>query len=758
MNLKKYMLIAWQSSVGVEDADSPSRTVERVLWFNLPSDVVIVIDISDPHAFPVLRTSTALISALNDKSAFVLQDDPFSKLLIPEKKIDEKHKHYRDQAWEEIAPLLENESPEFMLYKWVRGPMISAHCARSLRTKRGKHVLLSRVTVNKRLRLWWQSGCKKNAFLPQFYNCGAPGQKRVSGAAEVSRNNPQLGRRSALTIANGQVETGMGVRLTQESKRILERGVKNYLKTGEKWSRTRAFDYISHNFFYEKIEMVGGVPTPILFPADKRPSFNQFRYWYETEGCDVVKEKKARDGDLAYELEGRELLGDSTQMGSGPGSLYQIDATIANIFLVSSLDPTRIIGRPVVYGGIDVFSHVLPGFAVNLEGPSWLGAMLALDNIAMDKVAFCAEYGITIDEYQWPCTGLPEAILADRGEFEGYDPDTLINSFDMLIHNTGPYRADWKGLIERQFGIADEKVVKFSPGYVPPRKRTRGNPDYDLTAALTLNDFRKLLICYVLSYNLNHYLKGYRKDKFMIADHVQRYPLDIWHWGIKHRSGHLGELAHDIIRLNLLPRKQVSVTARGIHFQDELYYTCSLAMKENWFPRARLKGDWRIEIAFDPRTTDYIYLPLNGGLGLERCELTPASKHLRGRDWYEVMDYFALETVAFQAAATRIQQSNANLTAQANKIKSEAVERARAARVAVGKQSKSSRRRDRRQNRAQERQLEREHNAWRLGAGDTADKAISQQSTPSSVESAYVPPSSKVARIRELRDRRWAKK
>src|SRR5947209_10412206 len=106
MNLKKYMLIAWQSSVGVEDADSPSRTVERVLWFNLPSDVVIVIDISDPHAFPVLRTSTALISALNDKSAFVLQDDPFSKLLIPEKKIDEKHKHYRDQAWEEIAPLL----------------------------------------------------------------------------------------------------------------------------------------------------------------------------------------------------------------------------------------------------------------------------------------------------------------------------------------------------------------------------------------------------------------------------------------------------------------------------------------------------------------------------------------------------------------------------------------------------------------------------------------------------------------------------
>lgn len=438
MNIKKYMLIAWQSPAGVEDTDQSGRRVERVLWLNPSSDVAIVIDIFDPHAFPIMRTLTALTSSLNNKSAFIQHDDPFSKLLVPEEKIDVKHKRDRDQAWEEIAPLLENESPEFMLYRWVRGPIIRSHCARSTSMKRGKPTRLSVVTVNKRLRLLWQSGFKKNALLPKFHNCGAPGQKRVSDASEVNKDNPQLGRRSTLTIANGHVEIGMGVRLTQETKRIFERGVKGYLKTGQTWSLTRAFKYISADFFYEKIEIVAGVPTPILLPADKRPSLNQFRYWYKTEYCDVEQEKRAQDGHLAYELEGRELLGDSTQMGSGPGALYQIDATIANIFLVSSLDTSRIIGRPVVYGGLDVFSHMLTGFAATLEGPSWLGAMLALDNIATDKVAFCAEYGIPIDEYQWPCTGLPEAILADRGEFEGYNPDTLINSFDILVHNTGP--------------------------------------------------------------------------------------------------------------------------------------------------------------------------------------------------------------------------------------------------------------------------------------------------------------------------------
>jgi len=105
----------------------------------------------------------------------------------------------------------------------------------------------------------------------------------------------------------------------------------------------------------------------------------------------------------AYNLTGRETLGDSTQMAAGPGSVYQIDATIGDVYLVSSLDRSRIIGRLVIYTCVDVFSRVITGFAVTLEGPSWLGAMLALDNVIEDKVSFCAGYGIEITEPDWPC-------------------------------------------------------------------------------------------------------------------------------------------------------------------------------------------------------------------------------------------------------------------------------------------------------------------------------------------------------------------
>jgi len=139
--------------------------------------------------------------------------------------------------------------------------------------------------------------------------------------------------------------------------------------------------------------------------------------------------------------------------------------------------------------------------------------MLAFDNVLSDKVAFCAEYGITIQEEDWPCHHLPEGLLADRGEFEGYQADHLVNALDVRVSNTPPYRADWKGIIERHFRIANERVIHFTPGAVC-RPRVRGGADYRLDAALTLDEFRRLLICYALDHNQNHYLPWYRKDEW----------------------------------------------------------------------------------------------------------------------------------------------------------------------------------------------------------------------------------------------------
>ncbi|GGF62072.1 hypothetical protein GCM10010912_04030 [Paenibacillus albidus] len=87
--------------------------------------------------------------------------------------------------------------------------------------------------------------------------------------------------------------------------------------------------------------------------------------------------------------------------------------------MVSEYRREWIIGRPIIYIVIDVFSRYIAGIYNGLEGPSWIGAMMALANTTTDKVNFCAQYGINIDPEDWLSSHLPQKLTADRGELEG---------------------------------------------------------------------------------------------------------------------------------------------------------------------------------------------------------------------------------------------------------------------------------------------------------------------------------------------------
>ena len=61
------------------------------------------------------------------------------------------------------------------------------------------------------------------------------------------------------------------------------------------------------------------------------------------------------------------------------------------------------------------------------------GAIMALLNAATDKVKFCKQYGIEIEEKDWPVHHLPETIIADRGELEGGNIENLINTLNIKV-------------------------------------------------------------------------------------------------------------------------------------------------------------------------------------------------------------------------------------------------------------------------------------------------------------------------------------
>ncbi len=256
-----------------------------------------------------------------------------------------------------------------------------------------------------------------------------------------------------------------------------------FYETGEVRTLREAYQHTLEKYFNRGYEWHEGVLVPILLPTEELPTLRQFSYWYHKER-DLTRTLVKREGQNRFNTHYRPVLGDSTGMAFGPGSVYQIDATDGDIYLVSGLDPQRIIGKPVIYLVVDVFSRMLVGLSVTLEGPSWLGAMLALENATADKVAFCQQHGVTIASQDWPCQCLPEMLLADRGEFEGYHADNLVNDLNITVSNTAPYRADMKGIVEQFFRLTNDRIIDSLPGAV--QERSRGEPDYRLEARLNL--------------------------------------------------------------------------------------------------------------------------------------------------------------------------------------------------------------------------------------------------------------------------------
>ncbi len=579
---------------------------ERILWIDPSGDNIVTIDINrkNKHALPIWKTRDEIESTLETGHASIVNADPWAVLLYPKNipsKESQKKRHKReesqkkremrrDRAWVAIEKLVQEKGPRLFDPR-QRGSLITAQARGKKEQEKEEKKKERKGFFYDSLRRYWQGGQTKNALLPFFDECGAKGNEREGKECKLGRPSSQARIGS----------TPAGIILTDDVRSKLLRGYKEFYVSGEEKTLPNAHQRTLETYF-SSLDVRDGpngkIFVPILLPANQLPSFLQFRYIHEKYD-DLTRLLISREGERRFALRHRAVLGESTHMAWGPGFLYQGDSTIGDIHLVSSRDRSRLIGRPIIYVIIDVFTRLIVGFSVSLQGPSWLGMMLALYNATVDKVAYCKEYGIDITQDMWPSNRLPEAILGDRGELEGYDSTNLVDSLDIDVANTPPYRCDWKAICEQNFRTISNEVIHWKPGAVYT-KRERGDKDYRLEACLTLYEFRQMMIHCILKHNNHHRMGWYDMDEFMITDHVEPYSIDLWNWGITHRNGHLRSKADEVIKFNLLPRDSGSVTEFGIYFNG-VHYTCERAIKEQWFVKARNQGRMPVTVAYDPR-------------------------------------------------------------------------------------------------------------------------------------------------------------
>lgn len=135
----------------------------------------------------------------------------------------------------------------------------------------------------------------------------------------------------------------------------------------------------------------------------------------------------------------------------------------------------------------------------------------------------------------------------------------------------------------------------------------------------------------------------------MITDGVVPTPINLWNWGIENRKGRLRTVDRNILRLNVLPRGRATISRAGIKFKN-LLYGSRKAIEEQWFLKLKNRS---LNIVYDPRNVEKIYIPHDDGMDYEECILLEPSQQYR--------DDF-LEEIVFQqqlrSELEEIQRSN----------------------------------------------------------------------------------------------------
>lgn len=475
----------------------------------------------------------------------------------------------QDRSWKRIAPLVANKG---IFEGATRGCLLRERAAQAG---------CSQNTLLKDLRRYWQGGQTLNSLRGNYGNCG-----------HVYSSQHSRGRHSK----NGKAP----FKLQEADRKALDDAIKKYYLKNEYRTLNNAYQWMLERYY----TYADGNGVFFIKPASERPTVKQLSYWLKTR-YSLENKLRARKGNKDFERDHRQRLGSIQLDCHGAGHMFEIDATIADVYLVSSADRLAIVGKPTLYLIIDRATRLIVGWYVGFENPSWSAAMQAILSIAEDKASICKRYGITYDPADWPAHGVqPEKFLADQGEMASKNARRISNGLRAMVTNVPGLRPDWKPLVECGFKMMHQVISPDLPAYDPPsnQKRRRGKAYYR-DATLNLEEFTSLIIKAIVTHNRTMQT-NFELSVSQVADGVRPVPRELWAHEIRTRVGALARFDADTVRLELLPQEIGTVTDHGIEIRD-CTYTFFEAEKQGWFVQAR-KRRFKVDISLDYRLCDEV--------------------------------------------------------------------------------------------------------------------------------------------------------
>ncbi|AMV48495.1 Mu transposase C-terminal domain-containing protein [Paraburkholderia caribensis] len=632
-----------------------------------------IINISDPDCWPRKCSYTDLLTALAEKELRIVTSSGDAPLPFYSDAADARRK----KAWTIVEPLIRNPA---ILEPKMRGPLVQ---------ERAQTTGASKTTINRYLRMYWSGGQSQQALIANFSNIGT--------------------KQAGLTHGRGRLPVDARYEVYQMDHKVDDLNVKEavdkyYLK-GE--VSTLADAYVQ--MLLDKYSYLDGNGTKHIKPSGERPSSRQFRtvvkrhYSLET----ILRRKK---GDKDFERDHNQSIVGALFEAICVGHIYEIDATIADVWLVARDDRAKIIGKPTMYLIYDRFSRLCVGLYAGLEHAGWEAAMQAILSIAEDKAALCLKYGVPYDPADWPAHGVfPQKFLGDCGEMISRNSSRICAGMESTIANTPPLSPQNKSTVECGFKVIHASIAAKTPGYEPPRNVTRRRgKHYDRDASLTLDEFIAIVIKAIIKHNRTQ-MSNYRTLPKAALREVPPVPTEIWADDLVNAAGKLSRYSADYLRFQLLPRDKATVTDEGIAFKDCLY-SCDELVKQGWFVMAGNRGRWDVEVSYDRRLADSIIVhdPKSARRSYV-CSLTRKSSHFKGYGFAEVAFVVKSAQGVLRRGEDQALQERANLHQFISGI-------AKPARAAAKKASQGKSRASRKADIAEDRNAEKAERRWEEAA------------------------------------------
>ena len=233
-----------------------------------------------------------------------------------------------------------------------------------------------------------------------------------------------------------------------------------------------------------------------------------------------------------------------------------MDATQADIYLVSRQDRSIVVGRPYIYMAVDTATHLIAGVYVGFSCDE-TSVMACIAQAASEKVEYCARYGIEITPEQWPSVGMPTEIITDQGrEFFGPRMGELCKRYGLEVLTLPPFRPDCKGSVEKSIDLLQQryKPMLRGRGVIEDDAQERWATDYRTQATLDLDDFTRIVIHSILHLNSGRLVDG-------------KTPAERW----LELSPRLMAVDPNELHIQTLPRDTAKLTRKGIRINRMWY-------------------------------------------------------------------------------------------------------------------------------------------------------------------------------------------